>query len=290
MPPAAPPDVNHRLDACFARLRAAGQRGFMAYIAAGDPDLAHTAELVLALDRAGVDVVELGVPFSDPLADGVVNQLAAARALAAGTTLRGVLACVHGLRARTEMPIVLYTYVNPVYAFGFTRFLEAAAAAGVDGVLLLDLPPDEAVRNVELARASAATGVRFIRLLAPTTPPARVREIATAGEGFLYYVSREGVTGERQELAADLDAQVAAIRAETGLPVAVGFGISTPEQARTVARSADAVVVGSAIVRKIGEWGAEPDLAARVEAFVRPLVAAVKEVRGDFGAGNQARG
>lgn len=252
----------------------------MAYLAAGDPDLPRTAELVRALARAGTDVVELGVPFSDPLADGVVNQLAAARALAAGTTVRGVLDLVRGLRAAgEEVPVVLYTYLNPVYAFGFGRFLDAAAVAGVDGLLPLDLPPDEQARNGELARASAAAGVRFIRLLAPTTPPERVRAIAAAGEGFLYYVSREGVTGERAELSGSLAERLALIRAATDLPVAVGFGISTPEQARAAAGAgADAVVVGSAIVRRIGEWGDEPDLAARVEAFVRPMSEAVRSV------------
>lgn len=270
----------NRIDQTFARLRAAGRKGFIAYLTAGDPDLARTAELVRAVARAGTDVVELGVPFSDPLADGVVNQLAAGRALAGGTTLRGVLELVRGLRAGgEEVAIVLYTYLNPVYAFGFHRFLAAAGAAGVDGVLPLDLPPDEQVRNGELARASAAEGVRFIRLLAPTTPPERVRAIAAAGEGFLYYVSREGVTGERAEISESLGERLALIRGTTDLPVAVGFGIGTPEQARATAEAgADAVVVGSAIVRRVGEWGAEPDLAARVEAFVRPMVEAVKEV------------
>ena len=270
----------NRLDLAFARLRADGRKGFITYLAAGDPDLPRTGELVRAVARAGADVVELGVPFSDPLADGVVNQLAAGRALAAGTTVRGVLDLVRDLRAAgEEVPIVLYTYLNPVYTFGFSRFLTAAAAAGVDGVLPLDLPPDEQTRNGELARATAEAGVRFIRLLAPTTPPERVRAIAAVGEGFLYYVSREGVTGERAELSASVGARLAIIRAVTDLPVAVGFGISNPAQARTTAEAgADAVVVGSAIVRRVGEWGAEPDLAARVEAFVRPMAEAVHAV------------
>ncbi len=255
----------------------------MAYITAGDPHLDQTGELVLALERAGVDFVELGIPFSDPLADGVVNQLAAARALAAGATVAGVLQCVRELRERSAVPIVLYTYMNPVYAFGFARFLREATAAGVDGLLLLDLPPDEALRNEEL-RGGAGDGTaavpRMIRLIAPTTPPDRVRAIAAAGEGFLYYVSREGVTGERQELSTSIAEQVAAIRETSDLPVAVGFGISTPAQAAAVADSADAVVVGSAIVRQIGEHGGAADLPARIEAFVRPLVAAVKSGRG----------
>jgi tryptophan synthase alpha chain len=282
-PPVAPDRTVNRIDAAFARLRAAGEKGFMAYLAAGDPDLARTAELVLALERAGVDFVELGVPFSDPLADGVVNQLAAARALRAGTTVAGVLGCVRGLRERTGLPLVLYTYMNPVYAYGFARFLRDATAAGVDGLLLLDLPPDEAERNEELRRAPAEGAAtpgatpKLIRLIAPNTPAERLRVIAASGEGFLYYVSREGVTGERQELSASIAEQVAAIRQVTDLPVAVGFGISTPAQAAAVADSADAVVVGSAIVRQIGEHGGAADLPARIEAFVRPLVAAVKK-------------
>ena len=272
--------TTNRIDLVFSRLRAAGRKGFITYLAAGDPDLPRTGELVRAVARAGSDVVELGVPFSDPLADGVVNQLAAMRGLASGTTVRGVLELVRGLRAAgEEVPIVLYTYLNPVYAFGFARFLAEAAAAGVDGILPLDLPPDEQARNGELARASAEAGVRFIRLLAPTTPPERVRAIAAGGEGFLYYVSREGVTGEQSEVSTSLGERLALIRGATDLPVAVGFGISTPAQAAEAARAgADAVVVGSAIVRRVGEWGAEPNLAARVEEFVRPMVEAVRQV------------
>jgi tryptophan synthase alpha chain len=267
--------AQNRIDATFDRLRAASQKGFVAYIGAGDPDLARTLDLALALESAGVDILELGVPFSDPLADGAVNQAAASRALAAGTTVGGVLDCVRELRARSALPVVLYTYLNPVYAFGFERFLHEAAAAGVDGVLVLDLPPEEAGRNRELCLRPAA--LRMIRLIAPTTPPARISQIAGAAEGFIYYVSREGVTGEQATVAASLGEQVAAIRAVTDLPIAVGFGISTPEQARQTAVWADAVVVGSAIVRRVADFGAAPDLAARVAAFVRPLVAAVKK-------------
>ena len=270
----APPPAN-RIDETFARLRAAGTKGFIAYIAAGDPTLAQTHELAFALEEAGVDVLEMGVPFSDPLADGTVNQGAAGRALASGTTVRGVLECVRAMReAGLRLAVVLYTYLNPVYAFGFERFLSEAAAAGVDGVLVLDLPPDEAARNPELRERP--DGLKMIRLVAPTTPPERIALIAGAAEGFVYFVSREGVTGEQQSVATGLAEQAAAIRAVTPLPLVVGFGISTPAQAREAAESVDAVVVGSAIVRKIGELGAEPDLAARVAAFVRPMVAAVK--------------
>ncbi len=271
-PPAPSPN---RIDETFAHLRAAGTKGFIAYLAAGDPDLAQTQRLAFALEAAGVDVLEMGVPFSDPLADGTVNQAAAGRALASGTTVSGVLDCVRGLRARgLRMAVVLYTYLNPVYAYGFGRFLSEAAAAGVDGVLVLDLPPDEADRNVELRNRPA--NLKMIRLVAPTTPPERIALIARAAEGFVYFVSREGVTGEQQSVSTGLAAQAAAIRAVTTLPVVVGFGISTPEQAREAAGPVDAVVVGSAIVRKIGELGGEADLAAQVAAFVRPMVAAVK--------------
>ena len=279
----APPDTPmtssppaNRIDAAFEALRARRKKAFVAYIAAGDPTLAQTSRLAFSLEAAGVDLLELGVPFSDPLADGTVNQAAATRALASGTTCAGVLRCVRDLRADgLRMPVVLYTYLNPAYAFGFDRFLAGAADAGVDGILVLDLPPDEAERNAELRRRPA--GLKLIRLIAPNTPPERVRLIAAAAEGFVYFVSREGVTGERESVAASIDERVAAIRAATPLPVVVGFGISNPEQARLAARAVDGVVVGSAIVRRIGEIGDAPDLATRIADFVRPLVGATKD-------------
>lgn len=268
----------NRIDHAFARLKAAGEKGFVAYISAGDPDLARTLTLAAAIEAAGADVLELGVPFSDPLADGTVNQAAASRALAAGSTTAGVLRCIRELRQRSQIPVVLYTYLNPVYAFGFERFLNEALECGVDGVLILDLPPDEVARNPELAAKPA--GLKNIRLIAPTTPPDRVGAIAAQGEGFIYYVSREGVTGEQQSFSTSVGEKVAAIRQHTALPVAVGFGIATPNQAREAAATADAVVVGSAIVRQIGQHGASPDLESRIADFVRPLVEAVKSVRG----------
>jgi tryptophan synthase alpha chain len=272
-----PEASSNRIDRVFARLRADHEKGFIAYISAGDPDLAHTVGLALALEEAGVDILELGVPFSDPLADGPVNQAAASRALAAGTTVAGVLKCVRELRSRSEIPVVLYVYLNPVYTFGFKRFLVEAAASGVDGLLILDLPPDEARLNPELV--DREDGLRMIRLIAPTTPPERIGLIAAQAEGFIYYVTREGVTGERQSFSSSVAGQVEGIRRQSPLPVAVGFGISTPEHARAAAQSADAVVVGSAIVRRVGELGARPDLAERIGQFVRPLVEAVKSVK-----------
>ena len=263
--------MQNRIDQTFERLRSRGQSGFIAYIGAGDPNLAATETLALALETAGVDILELGVPFSDPLADGIVNQQAALRGLASGTTLRGVLDCVKRIREKSQMAIVLYTYMNPVYRFGFAEFLREAEAAGVDGVLLLDLPPDEDCGEFEVA-----SNIRRIRLIAPTTPPARVAELTKRAEGFIYYVSREGVTGEQTTISDTLAAGVASIRATTNLPIAVGFGISNPEQAREVARQSDAVVVGSAIVKRIAEFGQSPDLIQRVADFVRPLAAATK--------------
>ena len=263
----------NRIDQKFADLRAAGKKALIAYIAAGDPNLDATRELAWAFEKAGVDILELGVPFSDPLADGVVNQQAATRALEAGTTVRGVLECVRAIRAQSQLPIVLYTYMNPIYRFGFEAFHRAAEEAGVDGLLILDLPPDEDAQNAELAQQ---TGLKRIRLIAPTTPPARIAQLTAGASGFVYYVSREGVTGERAEVADSLAERIAEIRATTALPIAVGFGISTPEHVRQVAQHADAVVVGSAIVKQIAEFGKDADLVARLSAFVRPLAAAAR--------------
>lgn len=261
--------MENRIDRKFAELRARGERAFIAYICAGDPHFAATKLLARALAEAGTDLLELGVPFSDPLADGIVNQLAAQRALKAGATVRGVFDCVRMIREELQIPIVLYTYMNPVWQFGFERFHQAAEEAGVDGLLILDLPPDEQATR-------ALGGLRHIRLIAPTTPPERIAQITRDADGFIYYVSREGVTGAQSSVAASLGEGVAAIRRTTQLPIAVGFGISTAEQAREVAHHADAVVVGSAIVQQIAEHGAESDLADKVGAFVRPLARAVK--------------
>jgi tryptophan synthase alpha chain len=264
-----------RLDETFQRLRHPRRAAFVAYICAGDPDLRASLDVVLALESAGVDVIELGVPFSDPLADGIVNQMAAQRALEAGTTVAGVIDLVREIRRRSQIPIVLFTYLNPIYAYGFGRFHADAVAAGADGILLLDLPPDEEPLNRELTGGS---GLKHIRLIAPTTPPERMREIARSSEGFVYYVSRTGVTGTGSTLSADIGAQVAIIKSATDVPVCVGFGISNAEQVACVARVADGVVVGSAIVRVIEEHGKSPDLAARIAEFVKPLVSAARAV------------
>jgi tryptophan synthase alpha chain len=261
----------NRIDQKFAELRAAGQKALIAYIAAGDPNLDATRELVWAFEKAGVDLIELGVPFSDPLADGVVNQLAATRALEAGTNVPGVLDMVRQVRTQSALPIVLYTYMNPIYRYGFELFHRDAEAAGVDGLLILDLPPDEDAQNSEL---SQETELKRIRLIAPTTPEKRIAQLTAGASGFIYYVSREGVTGERAEIATSLPERVAAIRATTSLPIAVGFGISNAEHVRQVAQHADGIVVGSAIVKQIAEFGKDVDLVPKLAAFVAPLAAA----------------
>lgn len=262
-----------RISRRFEELAARRTSGFIAYITAGDPSAEATLQIAHALESAGVDILELGIPFSDPLADGPTIQAASNRALAAGMTVAGALGLVRRFRADSELPIVLFTYLNPVYAYGFERFLADAAAAGADGLLILDLPPDEAEQNSEL---TSAGGLDPIRLIAPTTPSERMAKIVPTARGFVYYVSREGVTGEQSSLSDTISAQVAEVRRHTNLPIAVGFGISTREQAASVARQADAVVVGSAVVRQIAENGHASDLARRVEDFVRPLVQATK--------------
>ena len=266
-----PPMPENRIDSTFAALREQGHKAFIAYICAGDPGMEATRQLALSLEAAGVDILELGVPFSDPLADGIVNQLASQRALEAGATPLGVLECVRQIRRDSQIPIVLYTYLNPLLALGFEAFHRQAEEAGVDGLLILDLPPDE--DSPELAPVG---GMRRIRLIAPTTPDARIARITAHADGFIYYVSREGVTGEQASVAGSIAERVAAIRRTTHVPVAVGFGVSNPDQAREVARMADAVVVGSAIVKRIAQFGGQPEMPDLVAEFVRPLAAAAK--------------
>jgi len=259
----------------FARLKRDGKKGFIVYIGAGDPDLEATRKLALTFDQAGVDVLELGVPFSDPLADGLVNQLAAQRGLESGATPPKVLKTVAAIRRDSQIPIVLYIYFNLIHRAGLKQFIKAAAKAGVDGMLVLDLPPEESDNYESLMRQA---GLCHIYLVAPTTPEDRIEFIVKRGTGFIYYVSREGVTGMQKQVAANLAQQVAKIRAHTKLPIAVGFGISTPEQAKTVASIADAVIVGSAVVNQIAEHGQSPELVKRVGAFVKSLVSAVKAI------------
>jgi tryptophan synthase alpha chain len=263
----------NRIAERFSRLKTQGQKGFIVYIGAGDPNLEMTRRLALAFDQCGVDVLELGVPFSDPLADGLVNQLAAQRGLASGTTPPKVLQTVVAIRRDSQIPIVLYIYFNLIHHRGLERFIIEAAAAGVDGLLVLDLPPEESENYQALmARAELCP----IYLVAPTTPESRIQLIVQRGAGFIYYVSREGVTGMQQRLSETIGEMVGKIRAHTSLPIAVGFGISTPDQARQAAATADAIVVGSAIVNQIAEHSRGAELVGRVSAFAAGLARAVK--------------
>lgn len=263
----------NRIDERFARLQRAGQKGFVVYIAAGDPTLEATRQLALAFDQAGVDILELGVPFSDPLADGLVNQLAAQRGLESGTTPPKVLETVAAVREHSQIPVVLYLYFNLAHRYGLPTFIRDAAESGVDGLLMLDLPPEESENYEALMREA---GLCVIYLVAPTTPDDRIEWIVKRGTGFVYYVSREGVTGMQKQVSDSIAQMTAKIRAHTPLPIAVGFGISNPEQARAVAACADAIVVGSAVVNQIAQHGRAPDLVPRVTQFVKSLVEAVK--------------
>lgn len=255
----------NRLDGAFTHLKQQGEPGLVTYITAGDPDLARTAELLRALPAAGADVVEVGVPFSDPMADGPVIQRASERALRSGTTMSAILEMLVRERSNIDAPIVLFTYANPVERMGYAGFIEAAAAAGVDGVLVLDLPIDEAGT---LADGLKQRRIAPVFLVSPTTPAARIARAASFGSGFLYAISRLGVTGAQQQLSGDASSVVRAIRAVSSLPVALGFGISTPEQVKAACALADAAVVGSALVQVIGDAAAESTLVERACAQV----------------------
>ncbi|NJC88176.1 MAG: tryptophan synthase subunit alpha [Desulfuromonas sp.] len=261
-----------RIAPVFENLRQRGEKALITFLTAGDPDLATSEQLVHALVEAGVDLIELGFPFSDPMADGPTIQLASERALAAGTTLPGVLDLVARVRRHTNVPIVLMGYYNPVFRYGAAAFARDAAAAGVDGLLLVDLPPEEAD---ELHPQLKAAGVDLITLLAPTTPEARMVQLAGEAEGFLYYVSMTGITGTQKVDAAAIAEAVAGVRRESRVPVAVGFGVATAEDAGAVARFADAVVVGSALVQVIATHGRAPGLIEEVQRFVRSLKSGV---------------
>ena len=237
-----------RIKEAFARARAETRAAFVAYVCAGDPDFETSVAVCRALLRNGVDILELGVPFSDPLADGLTNQLAAQRALESGMTASRVFELVKRVREFSDAPIVFYTYYNLVFANGVDAYVQAAKSAGVDGILTLDLPPEEAG---EVAAACRAHGVDTVFIIAPTSPDERIARIAAATTGFIYYVSREGVTGVRDQVAGNIAEAVARIRAQTSLPMVVGFGIGTRAQVAEVAAHADGVVVGSALVNCI---------------------------------------
>lgn len=240
----------NKIEKTFKELKALNKKAFIPYIMAGDPSVEKTKELVLVLEECGADIIELGVPFTDPLADGPTIQRAAERALKGGVTLKGVLALVKDLRTKTRVPLVLMTYYNPVFKYGEERFVKDAKDAGVDGVIIPDLPPDEAG---ELIKTAKKAGLATIFLLAPTSTEDRIKKVAAAARGFIYYVSMTGITGAQILLDGSIGKSINNIRSITDKPVAVGFGISTPEEARAVSGISDGVIVGSAIVRKIQE-------------------------------------
>ncbi|MBC9783126.1 tryptophan synthase subunit alpha [Heliobacterium chlorum] len=262
-----------RIEHTFQQLKAEGRTAFIPYITAGDPDLNTTAELVLALEASGASIIELGVPFSDPVADGPVIQEAACRALAGGVTLMKVLKMVEELRNRSQVPIVLMTYYNLLMRMGLKRFAQEALVAGVDGVIIADLPVEE---GDELRSYLDEVGIALIPLVAPTTPPERIQLIAEKARGFIYCVSLLGVTGDRTELPPDVDLLLNRVRKQTDLPLGLGFGISTPAHAASVAPKADGVIVGSAIVKRIAQHHDNKDQAiAEVRQFTKEITAAL---------------
>ena len=261
----------NRIDTTFARLREENRKAFVAYVAGGDPDFDRSLEILRALAEAGADIIEVGIPFSDPMADGIVNQLAADRALKAGMNVHRIIDLIRAFRESHETPLVLFTYLNPVYAYGFEKFHNDAAAAGADGILLLDLPPSEAATNADFAHAEA---LHHIHLIAPTTPDARKKRLAQSSQGFIYALSRTGVTGGHSAPSESIGAQVAEIRKLTDTPICVGFGITSAEQAAEVAAQADGIIVGSAIVRTVQENAESPDVAQKLKDFVTPLIEA----------------
>lgn len=271
--------MTDRIAARFAALKEEGRAGLVTFITAGDPDLATSAAILAALPAAGADIIELGVPFTDPMADGPAIQEANLRALAAGISLRKILGMVRDFRAADPAtPIVLMGYFNPIHAYGVDAFVADARAAGVDGLIVVDVPPEE---DIEIGVPARAAGLHFVRLATPTTDEKRMPAVVSAASGFLYYVSVAGITGGATGEATAVGAAVERLKAAGNLPVVVGFGIKTPEQAAATARLADGVVVGSAIVSLIGEaaGAGATDIPARVAALVSGLAAGVRTAR-----------
>ena len=257
-----------RIEKTFSALREKSEKALVLFLTAGDPDIETTETLVPILAEAGADIIELGFPFSDPMADGPTIQASSERALKGGVTLAGVLESVRKIRSKTDVPVVLMGYYNPVLSYGLERFSRDAAQAGVDGLLIVDLPPEEAS---ELRAFLKQNGIDFITLVAPTTPGDRAEKLAQEGEGFLYYVSMTGVTGSRDIDTTDIKEDVERLKGFSSLPVAVGFGISTSADVRSVAAFADGVVVGSALVKIIAENGHSSELPEKVASFARDL-------------------
>jgi tryptophan synthase alpha chain len=270
------PAMKHRIAAKFRDLRARNEAALIPYVVAGDPSLDATAALIREFEARGADLIELGVPFSDPMADGPANQRAAQRGLKSGASLAAILAMVSGLRKETEIPIILFGYFNPIFHYGCERLCADAARAGVDALLVVDLPPDEAA---ELKTPARAHGLDLIFMLAPTTPIERAHKVVRSASGFIYYVSVTGVTGARTTLASDLEEQVNSLRGVTDLPIGVGFGISTPAQAAQVARFSDAVVVGSALSLLLEANESSPELVKNVSELVGSMKSAMRAAR-----------
>lgn len=257
-----------RIEKQFAKLRSEKRKAFIPYLTAGDPSLEATRDLVFAMEKAGADVIELGVPFSDPIADGPVIQRATERALANGVTLEKVLAVAKEIRKKSEIPLLLFSYFNPLLNHGLERLAKDAVASEIDGVLATDLTIEESDKFVRIMRAA---NLNTVFLAAPTSSPERMKKIAAASTGFLYAVSRTGITGEQQRLASDLKDFLATLRVHTTAPIAVGFGISKPEHVRAIWAEADGAVVGSAIVKQIEQNMGKPELVERVAAFAKWL-------------------
>lgn len=268
--------MSNRIDRRFETLAAAGRKALIPFLTAGYPEPDYTVPVLHALVEAGADVLELGVPFSDPTADGPVLQRSAARALARGVSLPRILEVVAEFRAESDVPVILFGYYNPFFRYGAERFCRDARQAGVNGLLVVDLPPEEAD---ELWKPARAEGLDVIFLLAPTSDASRVKKVMRKASGFVYYVSMTGVTGSKAIDTGEVSTMVERLRADCPLPIGVGFGISSAADAAAVARFADAVVVGSAIMRLVEESGGDPSLPARVEAFVRELKAATHRGR-----------
>lgn len=261
----------NRIDRTFSQLKSRKKKAFIAFMTAGDPNLKATEDLALAFEKAGVDILELGVPFSDPLADGPTIQASSQRALKKGVNLPGILRAVASIRKKSQMPICLMTYYNPVYHYGEAKFVKDAVAAGVDGVIIPDLPPEE---GAELIRYARKAGLATVFFLAPTTEKKRMPAVARASSGFIYYVSLTGVTGARQKTATDYRARLLEAKKLTATPVCVGFGVSSKEQVKAAAKIADGVIVGSAIVNCIARNSGNKNLVNHVSQFVKELASA----------------
>lgn len=273
-------ELTNRIDACFARLRQKDEKALITYLMAGDPDLKATRELVLSLERGGADIVELGIPFSDPLADGPVIQTASQRALAEGVNPQQVIQMVAEVRSSSDIPIALMTYYNPVFRYGVKRFVDDAARAGADGLLVPDLPLEE---SGELEELAAEAGMTFVHFLAPTSTRERIQAAASRARGFIYCVSVTGVTGKRDSLSPRAEALLRDIRRHTNVPLALGFGISGPEQAAAAAVNADGVIVGSALVERISQAGNLEAALAEAESLACAIKATLEKSQNNRG-------